>query len=508
MTVHVPLMLAMEAWGSPPPQVEEDPVVELALLQVEPELPELSEDPDADADGELRDSSLELGELALEPDLVASLSEEAAAEDLSAEESLDDAQAPSPEEDPLPEEEEEEGQLIHVRTDREIDEGAPEENTRHIARTNLSTPVETRAPSTAAEDGDYAPSNSGALGQQGNRSPDTTVAPDQEAARRGEKEAELRAPVEQAEAQRREAAIGEEGLGQAGGAKARGPSEGGDSAGGKAGQDSTGAGARRPSERSVGGPSAARLGSTESPDAAPEGWLPMAVRVDPSVGRAPPNLAPSELETPDRAEDLEILQAREEQAPETLGDRGTQDHSAEIPEELEMDDAPAVTELEMDGEEAPQTSPGWGGDQMLKAKTQASVAGELVEDGNPASAPVEVLEQEMELGEQTQVIARKHEDAAYMDLVDTAADRAWREQTPTEFKAMGIQGTVQIRIEIDHRGRVVSKSIVRQSGYSELDAVTLASVPTRFPKPPKGLADPTLPYTLNYTMNDRWASSP
>lgn len=173
-----------------------------------------------------------------------------------------------------------------------------------------------------------------------------------------------------------------------------------------------------------------------------------------------------------------------------------------------MDDAPAVTELESEGDEAPQTSPGWGGDQVLKAKTQASVAGNLVEEGAPSSSPPEVLEQELEVAEQTQVAARLHEHAAYMDELDSAVDRAWREQTPTEVKAMGLQGTVTVRIELDHKGRVVSKKVVRQSGYSELDSLALAAVPPRLPKPPKGLADPTWSYEINLRMNDRWASTP
>ena len=145
---------------------------------------------------------------------------------------------------------------------------------------------------------------------------------------------------------------------------------------------------------------------------------------------------------------------------------------------------------------------------MLKAKTQASVAGNLVEEGAPSSSPPEVLEQELEVAEQTQVAARLHEHAAYMDELDSAVDRAWREQTPTEVKAMGLQGTVTVRIELDHKGRVVSKKVVRQSGYSELDSLALAAVPPRLPKPPKGLADPTWSYEINLRMNDRWASTP
>ncbi len=515
LTVHLPLVLAMEAWGSPgvaPEEEEERIPLALTLLDVEPTLAELDVDETAeelDELGELKDTGDKAGEEELEPENLASEADALPEELLSPDKSLDLEQAPAPELDPLPQDEEEDpGKLIHVRTEKEVDEGEPDQDTKHIARTNLRAPTETRSPSSAAEDGEYAPDNTGAIGQAGNRSPDTTVAPDQEAARRGEKEAELRAPVEQATAQRREAAIGEEGLGQAGGAKARGPSEGGDREAGKAGEDSTGAGARRPSEKSVGGPSPARLGSTESPPPAPDGWLPMAVRVDPSVGRAPPTLAPSEIETQERNPELEILRARGEEAPETIGDLGSQDHSAEVPEELEMDDAPAVTELESEGDEAPQTSPGWGGDQVLKAKTQASVAGNLVEEGAPSSSPPEVLEQELEVAEQTQVAARLHEHAAYMDELDSAVDRAWREQTPTEVKAMGLQGTVTVRIELDHKGRVVSKKVVRQSGYSELDSLALAAVPPRLPKPPKGLADPTWSYEINLRMNDRWASTP
>ncbi len=507
-------MLAMETWASSELEQGDEARAPLALtlMDLQPAPAGLSLPQDAEeeeAAGTLQDIGDQAGQEQLEAEKRPSSELDLHNDAQSPEKSLDIERSPEPEPDALPEQEKKDPEkLIHVRTEKELDEGDPGPDTRYIARTNLNAPNDSRSPNSSAENGEYAPDNSGSTGKAGNRSPDTTVAPDQEAARRGEKEAELRAPVEQAIAQQREAAIGKEGLGQAGGAKARGPSEGGDRQAGKAGLDSTGAGARRPSEKSVGGPTPTQLGSTKTLPPAPQGWLPMAVRVDPSVGRAPPTLAPSEIETPDRNPDLEILRAREEKALETIGDLGNQAHSAQVPEDLEMDDAPAVTELETQGEAAPQTSPGWGGEQVLKSKTQASIAGNLIEEGAPSSSPPEVLDQELKLSEHTQVSARAHKNAAYMDVVDKAVDRAWREQTPTEVKAMGLQGTVTVRIELDHKGRVVNKQVVRRSGYSKLDTLALAAVPSRLPKPPKGLADPTWSYEINLRMNDRWASTP
>ena len=54
----------------------------------------------------------------------------------------------------------------------------------------------------------------------------------------------------------------------------------------------------------------------------------------------------------------------------------------------------------------------------------------------------------------------------------------------------------------------MNKQVVRRSGYPKLDTLALAAVPSRLPKPPKGLADPTWSYEINLRMNDRWASTP
>lgn len=487
-----------------------EPPIELSFVELpEPTLPLDAVEGDEEVDLDQTDSGLTPGDLETLASVQPAERGHPPDEDTTVDASLDPAQilAEASPEEPA-EQDEEDPRRINVRSEAPAT-SPPVEPTRHISEVDHRAPVEQRAESISELDGPVTEGSRGAQGQAGNNSPDTTVAPDQEAARRGEKEAELRAPIEQATPLERKAALGEDGLGQAGGAQARGPGKDGDEAGGRQGSDSQGAGARAVSTSSRGGPSEARAGSEESPPPAPEGWLPMAVRVDPSVGRAPPTLAPSELETPERSLDLELVQARGERAPETQGSQGEQDHSAQDPQQVELDDAPAVTELEVDGADTPQTSPGWGGDQVLKTQTQASVQGTQHEEGAPALASVETLEQELEVGPTSAFNARADEHAGYYKQLEEQIDRQWRENTPTELKAMGVQGTVRVRITVDERGRVLSKEVVRHSDYEELEALALNSIPKRVARPPKALANPTFVYSIDLTMKDGgWASNP
>jgi protein TonB len=65
---------------------------------------------------------------------------------------------------------------------------------------------------------------------------------------------------------------------------------------------------------------------------------------------------------------------------------------------------------------------------------------------------------------------------------------------PAEARARGIQGTVQVAFTIDHEGRLLTRRIMRSSGYPSLDQETLEVLARAqpMPRPPDGTPDSQL----------------
>jgi TonB family protein len=501
LALHVPGLLLVDSWMKADPPPEQEPAEQpLALVFVDVAHPEPASrtedapelDPTADQADALEESAT---------DALSELERESQGQDDAREADLEHQDAEDPEEAPVEEPDDEDDRLVHVRSDAQGGDDAPDDTT-NISDRNLVVQRESRAAKPHLQWGDENPGKGGQAGVTGSVSPDTTLAPQNEAAREGLEAAEVLQHTNLTPQERKEAEAQRD-EGESGGSAAEGPQAESDAAGGRTGDDATGAGQHRINPSSTGQPAQARAEQVESPPPAPEGWEPTVVRVDPSVGRTAPSTAEAQQERDqvDQAEEIELARAPE--AAERKGSEGTERHSSPTPEQQQDDFAPAIADLEVEGDDTPKAERGWGGDQ-LAASTQTSVAGQLVQEGEVATTSATTVEEQVELLDQNAVSARKDDRAPYFRELETIVNANWLESTPVEYKAAGYQGTTQVVFVVDRRGRVISKEVVRQSGYRELDELALAAVPERFPKPPKGLAEPTVEYAINLRLNDHW----
>jgi TonB family protein len=67
-------------------------------------------------------------------------------------------------------------------------------------------------------------------------------------------------------------------------------------------------------------------------------------------------------------------------------------------------------------------------------------------------------------------------------------------------RARGLQGEVTVRYQVHPSGRVRGVTVVRSSGHPSLDALAVAAVPARLPRPPAAARPDGLVYehTLGY----------
>ena len=66
------------------------------------------------------------------------------------------------------------------------------------------------------------------------------------------------------------------------------------------------------------------------------------------------------------------------------------------------------------------------------------------------------------------------------------------------MRALGVGGEVQVAMEVNREGRVVSRKVVHTSGKIELDMAALESVPERFGPLPPGQPAQVVRYTFRY----------
>lgn len=405
---------------------------------------------------------------------------------------------PEPRAEPEPEELPER-ELQHVRFDDSVEATDEVEDTHRIASKNVRVEQDTRRIQPVLDPGPQVPAQLGAPGSVGERSSQHTRPADSE---RGERDVADRTA-------RRRAATGptadEIADGEVGAATARGAKSLAEREGGREAQDEEGTGARPTSVASAGRPSAAVRGPVESSPLAPHGWQPLAVRIEPATGAPAPTVVASEVETERREDADAVQQARSERVVRETGDEGRV--ALRTPDaEDEEEDAPAVAHLDDDGEETEDLDRSWGGEQVEERQVEAGASGNTALTGQTATTPPLVVERTVDEDDLTIASARFDPLAPYMDEIEETVDARWKEITPLEVRAMGLQGTAVVAIEVDARGRVVNKTLLKQSGYSQLDEIALASIPKRVKRPPAGAADPTFEHALEFRHTDRWAS--
>ncbi|MCP4803950.1 MAG: TonB family protein [Proteobacteria bacterium] len=390
----------------------------------------------------------------------------------------------------------------HVRLDDAQRTSEVDPNTHRVASRSVVVEEDVRAPVPSLEWGPESPGQVGAPGRIGNAAPTKRSAENADGARR-EDDAEEVNRKKQAKTVRREEEKQADGTDR-GQPTAAGSKSLAERDGGKEGRDLAGEGARKKSIASAGRPAEHIDGSAPSPDKAPDGWEPLALRIDPSEGRPAPSAKASEVEGTVETETQVPVLAREEKRSRATGDGGEGESRAEVPSFDE--ESPALAELEDEGEPTPESAKAWGGEQLLDPDTEAGATGRVALVGAQATTTPTSVERDVDDGDLTQVSARAHELGPYRDSLEDGIHNRWLELTPLEVRAMGLQGTSVVRFEVDHKGRVVTKTLVKKSGYSQLDQVALASIPTRVERPPKGSADPVFEHTLEFSYTDRWAS--
>ena len=401
-------------------------------------------------------------------------------------------EASSPEEPPPAE-------LQHVRFSEDVRASDEVPDTHRIASKDVVVQRDARAPQPILAEGPLTPAQLGAPGTVGAATPQKTQDLDAERGRDGEAE----------RVARKRAAHGPttDDLvdGHAGSATAAGPASLAERDGGREGLDKAGAGARPRSLPSAGLQAAEVLGQEPSSPLGPDPWEPFAVRIDPSAGQPAPSMEASEVETERRQPDEQVQQAEAERRPRESGDAG--EVVLRSPEPLdEEEEAPAVAQVDDAGEDLEHLDRSWGGEQVERRNVQQGATGTTALSGQTATAPPLVVERTVDEAAETLVEARFDPMSPYMDEIEAVVDARWKELTPLEVRAMGLQGTAVVDIEIDARGRVVHKELARRSGYAEIDEIALASVPKRVKRPPQGAAEPTFKHSLEFRHTDRWAS--
>ena len=415
----------------------------------------------------------------------------------------DAAQATLVEEEaaPLVVEEEDDVPTRHVMFDEDVRESDVETKTDRIASKNVAVRKEARALTPILERGPTAPAQLGASGQAGQANPQRSrdLASESGDERRAADDRRAKAP--------RAPVVTSDGRDEAAGAAtAAGATSIAERDGGQEGEDLAGRGARPESKPSAGIESAEIVGQLESPALAPDGWEPFAVRIEPSLGQPAPSMEESSVETERRVEDDMVVQAKAPKKPRETGDAGETEVRSPTPSELE-EPSPAVADADDDGEDSEDLERAWGGEQVVERNDEAGSTGTMALNGQAATTPPLVVERTLAEGATTEVAARLHPHAEYMDQLDDGIHQRWRELTPLEVRAMGLQGTVVVTLEIDARGRVVTKSLVKKSGYSELDELALSSIPNKVKRPPAGAAEPMFVYEMEFRHTDRWASA-
>ncbi len=491
----LPLLDPRSAEASEEPEESEELVL-IELLEPSPlrAVPGQDEDGLAEAEGEL------IGEEESRPEEPVQAPAEALRSE--AEETVQEDRPDEEDEQPPPDSRD----RRHVRFAEDQLESERAPKSRRIASKDVLAREETRAPKHSPVIGPDLQADLGAKGRTGSTADQPVKAPrSEDRAAESERRAEERAVLERPTPEEKRRSLGVDEAQPAQPGAAAGPDALAEREGGQEGSQEAGLGARAPAPASAGAPAAAVAGSEASAPRSDDGWEPFALRILPSEGAAAPTLAPSEHLTQPRDDDQPTLAQAAAQERET-GAAGASQRQLAPPVPEAVDEAPALTELdEQEGDERQKTSAGWGGEAALSSQTRASATGSLSFSGAQSSTSPEVAELEVEEGEATQLSARAHEHGAYYDELHDVLRERWVELTPLEVRALGYQGTSVVLITVDAKGRVQDKKLIRRSGYSELDRIAMAAVPTRVGRPPRGMAQPTFTYEMDFRMTDRWA---
>lgn len=421
----------------------------------------------------------------------------------SVEEALVEEPRPDPKEGEEDEEEEEEtpSDAVHVVADALAETEELVESHR-ISTTTMETDEESRVEVPPLEEGPEAPAHSGRSGRVGKEAPQVDKTENSPEARQGER-AQEQAPLPRPTPEQKKAAQGGEGE-QQDPSVAAGPGEQANAAGGQAGEEEDGRGARQPNPSSLGSDTPALDEEAPSTPEAPDGWEPV-VLFDPRLGMPAPDLVKDEDPKITERHDEETELAREAEQPLTRGAEGDAEQRRRASHSVAPSEDFAVAEVDEEGDEKPKTAPGWQGEEVLANTATSSVSGEVELQGTVGSTSLTTPEEEVRVGDTTSVNAIEHPYAEYMAQIEGILRSAWLEQMPVAFTAMGMQGTTTVRLVVDSKGRVVETEVLRQSGYPELDAHALASIPKRLPRPPDGAAEPTFTHTINFRKTDHWA---
>ncbi len=112
-----------------------------------------------------------------------------------------------------------------------------------------------------------------------------------------------------------------------------------------------------------------------------------------------------------------------------------------------------------------------------------------------------VLPDEVERGVVTAISVSAHPLASWMGGIDDALRERW--QYPAELRALGVDGTVELKFTVLPSGRVVDVRVVAATGPAELTFAAMGSVPTSVPPPPAGWGRLDIHYTFRYRAASR-----
>ncbi len=117
-------------------------------------------------------------------------------------------------------------------------------------------------------------------------------------------------------------------------------------------------------------------------------------------------------------------------------------------------------------------------------------------DAHDPAGDLAVLPEDVAVGAITALTVSAHPLAAWMDGLDQQLRDRWT--YPPEQRALGVEGTVELRFDVLPNGRTANVAVTRSDAAPELVFAALASVPTAVEPPPPGWGRLAISYTYRY----------
>jgi TonB family protein len=131
---------------------------------------------------------------------------------------------------------------------------------------------------------------------------------------------------------------------------------------------------------------------------------------------------------------------------------------------------------------------GWGNSNNDDAQARNADAGTVGSQSDVSASAQTVLPDSDDAIGRPSVNARATPLGRYVDSVDKIIRERWfAAEIDPMHRALGIEGTVVVQLDIRRSGRVADVKVYASSGYPHLDAVALAAIPSKVPRIPKEL---------------------